>query len=136
VKELKLLRDRCLRRLDEADKAIDEFCAGLGVEDLLQIIELSDQPLLFDVDQIGSEDPKAFLLPPVKSTVENQIAVDLESAICDMCYGDYVQLVDAWLSRQEEEDTSEEEMAVVDQMQCDLELPHVCGRAILEMRHE
>mgnify|MGYP001818850598 CR=1 FL=1 len=134
MKKLKKLLADCRQSPEKIDDLIKTHCDALDAEALIEIIEMSDQPLLFNVENREGA-PEDFLRPVAVQFLEYWTGIQLEHDICNMPYGDYVRFVDYWLQAHGEEDMSEDEMAVADQMQCDLELPHVCAREIKRDRH-
>jgi len=135
MKKLKELLDRCRQSMHEIDAFARKYCEVDDLSTLVEIIEFSDQPLLFEV-----KDDKGNIEEYVRTVavgfLEEWIGGELEQDVCDMAYGDYLIQVDHWLAAQGHETTSEEEMETADEMQCDGFLPHVCGRTIEELRHD
>jgi hypothetical protein len=135
IKKLDNLALQCCFDMVSVEEHIDKFMKDLSDEDLLQIIEVSKQPLLFEIED-PAEDPQGLLRGPARQVVENHVLRVLEHSICDMAYGDYLQLVDNWLTLSGHPESTQEELAIVDQLQCDLEPPGICGKAIVEIRNE
>lgn len=129
----KLLSDCRQDKLEDVDRKIETVVESLSTEELVEALELSDQPLVFDVEDQDA-DPEVILLHVVMDFVEDWLCEQLDHDICHMPYGEYRIIVDHWLDREGAESTSEEEMAQVDQAQCDMELPHRCAREIRKAR--
>lgn len=121
--------------MENIDKIIVKFCEKADTETLVKVLELSDQPLLLDLVD-GQSNPENILRPVAVQFLGTWVGAELEHDLAEMPYGDYMEMVDHWLAAHDYEETSELEMETVDQMQCDLELPHVCALAVLKRRED
>ena len=138
MKKLNKLRDSVRKYVSmevtiDVDVEIQLVCDSLDIEELLEVIELSEQPILFDVDT-EVDNPEAYIRPAAFKPLQEWLRRECEDILQELPYGDYVQIVDKCLHACGYEDSSEEEMAWLDGLQCDLELPHVAARRIMEYR--
>lgn len=140
-KKLQQLLDECRRdNLADIDLKMKALLDSLDSEGLLEVFEVSEQPIVIKMPQsvgksmTAEELEEKFVRPAAAEALETWLASELEKDICEMPYGEYLIIVDNTLERFGEDSTYEDEMEVVDQMQCDLELPHVCVKCIRIIR--
>lgn len=128
----KLLADCREDGMRDIHLKIKAFVDAQDAEGLLEITEMSEEPIFVKMSMPRDETLRA----AATQVLEDWLLTELEHDLVNQPYGEYMEIVDNWLSDNKHEETSEAEMAVVDELQCDLTLPHVCARGILEIRNE